>query len=63
MNTTKVKLDLTKINGNAYALLAVFSNAAKAQGWTTDEVNAIVVKATSGDYDNLVRVLSNQCVC
>ena len=59
--TKKVKCTLVGVDGNAFALMATFSDAAKREGWTPDEVQAVLVQAKSGDYDKLLRVLSEHC--
>ncbi len=57
----KVKLDLIGLDSNAYALLAAFNRAAKRQGWTLEEIKAVLDEAKSSDHDHLVFVLSSHC--
>jgi hypothetical protein len=57
----KVKLELVGLNGNAYALLGAFRCAARKQGRSPDEIKKVMTEATSGDYDNLLRVLVSYC--
>jgi hypothetical protein len=57
----KVKLELVGLNGNAYVLLGAFQRAARKQGWSPDEIKKVMTEATSGDYDNLLRVLVSYC--
>jgi hypothetical protein len=57
----KVRLTLVGLNGNAYSLLGAFQQAARRQGWKKPEVDAVLKEATSGDYDNLLRTLSENC--
>jgi len=52
-----VKLDLSKIDGNAYALLGAFQAAARRSGWSAQEIEAVQQEATSADYNNLVATL------
>jgi hypothetical protein len=54
----KVKLNLVGLDGNAFSLLGAFSQAAHRQGWTKGEINTVRNAAMSGDYDNLLRVLT-----
>lgn len=61
MSTKKVKLDLESLDGNAFMLLGAFRRAAKRQGWTEAEMNPVITKATSGDYDHLLCVLMDHC--
>jgi len=57
MTTRKVKLELVGLNGNSFALMGAFQRAAKQQGWTRDEVNAVLDQCKAGDYDHLLNVL------
>lgn len=63
MKTTKkkVKLTLVGLDGNAYALMGAFARQAKKEKWTDAEVEGVLKKAKSGDYDNLLRVLMAHC--
>lgn len=61
MTEKKVKLDLTKVNGNAFALMGAFLEAASAQGWMSCSIDAVINKCMSSDYDHLVATLSNVC--
>ena len=53
----KVKLTLVGIDGNAFALMGAFKRAARKQGWTADEVQVVLDKCMSGNYDNLLCTL------
>lgn len=53
----KVKLNLVGLDGNVYYLLWAFQTAARKQGWTKEEIDAVTHDATSGDYDHLFRTL------
>ena len=53
----KVKLKLVGLNGNAWALMGAFQNAALKQGWTKEEVNTVCNECMTGDYYHLLRVL------
>lgn len=53
----KVNLDLTEINGNAYALMGAFSRQAKSEGWSKPEIDAVITKCMESDYDHLLRTL------
>ena len=59
MADKKIKLNLVGLDGNAFALLGAFQNQARKEGWTDEEINVVSAKARSGDYNNLLRVLSN----
>ena len=34
-----------------------FQQNGRRQGWSKDEINEVLTKCMSGDYDNLIRVL------
>ena len=55
--SSKVKLTLVGLDGNAFNLLGHFQRAARDQGWLPEQIKAVLDDATSGDYDNLLRVL------
>lgn len=57
----KVKLKLVGTDGNAYSLLGAFQKKARKEGWTSEEIKAVIDEATSGDYDHLLFVLSEHC--
>lgn len=64
MKTTtkkKVKLNLVGVNGNAFAVMGAFSKQAKRQGWKKAEIDEVLKKAMSGDYNNLLAVISDHC--
>lgn len=56
-----IKLDLTGLNGNAFALMGAFQKQARREGWTPEEIKAVLDEAKSHDYDYLRFVLSNHC--
>ena len=53
----KVKMQLVGTDGNAYSILGNFQRAARKQGWSKDQITKVMDEATSGDYDNLLRVI------
>ncbi len=57
----KVSLTLVGLDGNAFSLLGAFSKQARREGWQKEEVDSVVNEAMSGDYNNLLRVLSSHC--
>lgn len=57
----KLALDLSEVDGNAYALMAAFSRQAKKEGWKQQDIDTVLEAAQSGDYDNLVCVLFAHC--
>ena len=59
--TKKIKLKLVGLDGNAFSLLGSFSKQAKRENWTSEEISFVLEKAQSGNYDNLLNVLSSYC--
>lgn len=55
--TKLVKLNLVGLDGNAFALMGTFRNAARKQGTPKEEIDAVTTLCTSGDYNNLLQVL------
>lgn len=56
----KVILDLTQVDGNAFAILGAFKRAAQQQGWPKEEIDKVVKKAMESDYNHLlVTILDN----
>jgi hypothetical protein len=53
----KIQLDLVGLDGNAFNLLGQFQRAARAQGWTEEEIRDVINEATSADYEHLLRTL------
>lgn len=50
-----MKYTLVGVDGNAYAIMGYTSKALKREG-LSDKVNEMYAEATSGDYNNLIRV-------
>jgi hypothetical protein len=57
----KVKLDLTKVDGNAFSLMAAFKQAALREGWPGEDIRAVLDDAMSSDYFHLVTTLQGNC--
>jgi hypothetical protein len=53
----KVKMKLVGLDGNAFSLMGAFKQNARRQGWNKEEIDVVMKKCMSGDYDNLLRVL------
>ncbi len=56
-----VNLDLVGVNGNAFAIMGVFSRQARRESWTHDEIDLVLDEAKTGDYDHLLAVISLHC--
>ena len=53
----KVKVQLVGIDGNAFAVMGIWSRAARQQGWTKEEIDKVLKEAMSGDYDHLLATI------
>lgn len=51
----QVTVELTAINGNAFAILGVVRSAMGRAGVSDENIAAFVTEATSGDYDHLLQ--------
>lgn len=57
----KIKLDLIGKDGNAFAIMGAFSKQARREGWSKEEINEVLNKATTGDYDHLLQTIISHC--
>lgn len=57
----KIKLNLTKVDGNAFFILGAFSGQARQEGWTNDEIEAVRKEAIKGDYNHLLGTIMDHC--
>jgi hypothetical protein len=57
----KVKLQLVGLDGNAFSILGAFSGAARRQGWTREEIDAVTKEAMSSDYTHLLATIAKNC--
>ena len=49
----KISLDLSNIDGNAFAIMGAFSKQAKKEGWSKESIKTVINEAQSDDYDHL----------
>ena len=56
-----VSLYLDGIDGNAFALMGAFRKQARREGWSPEEIDAVIEECMKGDYDNLLQVLMEHC--
>ena len=56
-----VNLDLVGVNGNAYMVMGVFRRQAVRDGWSKEEIDAVLTEAKSSDYDHLLATIVNHC--
>lgn len=57
----KVRLRLAGLDGNAHSLMGAFSAQARSEGWTGQEIDAVLGEAMKGDYNHLLRTLDDHC--
>lgn len=56
-----VNLELTNIDGNAFAIMGAFRRQALREAWTREEINLVLDEAKNGDYDHLLSVIMLHC--
>lgn len=56
-----VNFNLIGQDGNAFVLLGGWRRQARREGWSSEDINKVVDKATSGDYNNLLSILIAHC--
>lgn len=56
-----VEFNMIGQDGNAFVLLGGWRRQARREGWSNEDINKVVNKATSGDYNNLLSTLSAHC--
>lgn len=56
-----VNLDLVGKNGNAFVIMGLFGAQAKQEGWTKEEIDAVIEEAKSKDYSHLLATIVNHC--
>lgn len=54
---TKVRMSLEGLDGNAFSLLAAFTENATQQGWSKEAIDAVRQEAMAGDYGHLLQTL------
>jgi len=52
-----VKMPLVGEDGNAFAILGRFQREARREGWSPEQIKAVMDDATSGGYDHLLCVM------
>lgn len=57
----KVKLQLVGLDGNSFVLMGTFQQQAKKEGWSKEEIRAVLDECVSQDYDHLLRTLMEHC--
>lgn len=57
----QVGLDLSQVDGNAFALLAAFRRQAHREGWSAAEIKVVLDEARTSDYGHLIAMLVAHC--
>lgn len=52
---SKPLLKLTGEDGNAFFILGMAVKTAKEAGWTKEQIEKFIKKATAGNYENLLQ--------
>lgn len=53
----RVKLNLVGLDGNAFYLMGAFKQAARRQGWKSEEIDMVIEQCKKGNYDDLICTL------
>ena len=54
MSKYAVEMDLSAIDGNAYAIMGAVQRKLKTAGASKEELDQYLAESMSGDYDNLI---------
>lgn len=57
----KITLNLVGLDGNAFSLMGAFHAQARREGWSKDEIEAVLTECRSGDYNHLLATLAEHC--
>jgi hypothetical protein len=57
----KVTCRLVGEDGNAFAIIGRFIQAARRAGWTREQIQEVTQEATSGDYNHLLATITAHC--
>jgi hypothetical protein len=52
-----MEIDLSTIDGNAYAIMGAAQRVLKRAGATPEEISQYLEESMSGDYENLVKTV------
>ena len=59
LTTSEIVIDLTGPEGNAFVLLGYAQRFAKQLGYDREEIDELMGKMQSGDYENLIQVFDD----
>ena len=57
LNGKTVSMELVGLDGNAFSLMGHFSQNARRQGWSKEEIDIVMQECMSGDYNHLLCTL------
>lgn len=57
----KLKLKLVGVNNNAYSIMDAFESQARKEGWSEEEISAVIQECRSSNYDHLLRTVAKLC--
>lgn len=53
----KIEFDLVGQDGNPIALVGAWTRAARRQGWSDEDIEAVRAEALSSDYDHVIQTI------
>ena len=53
----KIQFDIANCHRSASSIIDGWRRAARNQGWSEDDIEAVLAEAKSGDYDHLVQTI------
>lgn len=55
----KLKRDIFEqaLDGNIFAIFGAFQKQARREGWSVEEIDAVLDDAKTGDYDHAIQTL------
>ena len=56
-----VTLELVGLDSSAGSIMGAFRSQARKEGWTADEIKAVIDKAMSGNYNQLLATIMEHC--
>ena len=61
MSKKTIVLNLVGLDGNAFSIMGAFSKQARKEGWTKEEIDAVLTEAKAGDYSHLLATIMDHC--
>ena len=56
-----LNLELVGVDGNAHAIMGVFSRQARREKWSQEEIDSVLQEAMDRDYDHLLATIMTYC--